>query len=58
MPVILDISVEDISSSVAILAQREDIGSKSATMVRAIVPASGNVTGVTYSRIANMAVRS
>jgi hypothetical protein len=45
----------DVSWSIAMLAHREERGSKSATMVNASVPASGNPLTVTYSRIAKMA---
>lgn len=56
-PVRLDTSIADVSSSVTIPAQSEEMGSKSATDVRAILPASGNETGVTYSRMAKIAVQ-
>jgi hypothetical protein len=45
----------EVSWSIAMLAHREERGSRSATMVNASVPASGNPLTVTYSRIAKMA---
>ena len=47
----------DTSESIAMPAQRAERGSKSATIVIEIVPASGNESTVTYWRIANIAVR-
>jgi hypothetical protein len=40
----------------AILAHREERGSKRATIVTARVPASGKESTVTYSRIAKIAI--